>query len=224
MTSKALFFAVSGQTCSGRLSLYNGLRHELPRRFPYVEFEFIGKPFSEDLQHPLLWSSVERRRFPTAKLLDRWGDLEQFNKHKGLEQLLKTGKIVVSHGFGLDAMMYAAACATCTDQNDEAFRMHDLLVKDRLSLNSITPPTYLITQADDTITVDRMLQKHPLGNIRRDVLMEFVKYEKGVMDRYSHLKGQHLEFINSSGPVNSLVERGVSFISAHIHQRDIHVA
>ncbi len=224
MTPKALFFAVSGQTCSGRLSLYNGLRHELPRRFPNTEFEFIGKPFGEDLQHPLLWSSAERKRFPTAKLLDRWGDLEQFNKHKGLEQLLKADKVVVSYGFGLDAMMYAAACATCTDQNDEAFRMHDLLVKDRLSLNGITPPTYLITQADDTTTVDRMLQKHPLSNIRREVLTEFVRYEEGVIDRYGRLKGQHLEFINSGGPVNSLVERGASLISAYIHARNIHVA
>lgn len=187
--NKALFFSVSGQRGTGRTDLYEKLRLVTRREFPNHTFAFLGNPLA-NLPCPLLWNKRQKKMPPTTRLFLCWAKLDQFAMTQ-LTAALQAADVVITDGFGLNAVLYATACSSCETQNGHVFDIHHGCVKGRLKVQDISPPTYFITHAD-VATVDAwMLKKWPkLKDVPEFRRHAFIEYEERVICRYFDDKTQ----------------------------------
>lgn len=218
----ALCFSVSGQRHTNRTQLYDKLRSALPEHFPKQRFEFIGNPFSH-LPFPLIESLGGREDMDSAptRLLECWTKLNRFCDKK-LRPLLHTNAIILTHGFGIDALLYATACAECEDENDEAFRLHDGLVKLRLKEQDIEAPEYFITRANVRTLDKRMTTKMPeLEKLGLSARLRFIRYEEEMIRQYflriKNQKDKH--FIDADDTVEEMVGQVVAVIEKRLRHR-----
>src|SRR3989344_4664501 len=211
-TGHALCFSVSGQRLTLRTKLYAQLKTLLPEHFPGLRFEFLGNPFNR-LPFPLL-ESPEDNEPATTKLFDCWTKLDRFC-HRRLRPLLLTNSVIITHGFGLDALLYATACVGCDAENDEAVRLHKGLVRLRLLEQDVEPPEYFITRANVRTLDARMLEAMPeLGNMSQAARLRFIRYEETVIEKYFEPanKQKKPHFIEADQSVEDMVQQVVSII------------
>ncbi len=216
-TGNALFFSVSGQRHTRRTELYDRLKYLLPAKFPGKKFEFLGNPFGR-LPFPLAWNERECKQDATTRLLECWTKLNEFCCSE-LRPLLKTDSAILAHGFGIDALLYATACIGSETQNDEAFRLHDGLVKLRLKEQGIGAPTYFITRADVTTLDARIVHAMPkLSGIARKKRHHFIRYEEKVLEQYFRRITNQNEphFINAESPLREMAEEIVVTIGKRL--------
>lgn len=194
MSKKAHFFAVSGMRGTGRTKLFKQLKSLLPDVFQDQTFAFFDDPFGE-LPHPLLWAREDHDLDPVTRLFDCWKHLNEFNM-KLLRPALETYDVVVTDGYGLNALLYATAYDGDNHQSDEdAIEMHHHIVAGRVIKQGIQPPEYLITRGDcDTLT--SYLQR-TVPDLSVEQCHAFIKKEEAIIDAYfqpdTGQKGQQLD-------------------------------
>ncbi len=216
----ALCLSVSGQRYTNRTELYERLKIVLPDRIPGQTFEFLGNPFNR-LPFPLVESAEDREDSPATRLMGCWTKLNRFCDKK-LRPLLTSDSVIITHGFGLDALLYATACASCDTENDEAIRLHNGLVNLRLHEQGIEPPEYFITRANKRTLDARMLEAIPeLERLSQAARFRFIAYEENAIEQYfKRVKNQKKpHFIDADEPVEDMIEQVVSVIDKRLRQR-----
>jgi hypothetical protein len=179
-SEKALFISVSGMRGTGRSNVFKGLQRRLPELLPDKRIAFYPGPFA-NLEHPLIWAGKLRQEDPVTRLIRLWADLNEFNVGT-LGPALKGNDIVITEGYGLNAVLFATACVDCDEADAEVARVHHDLVKSRILAKDISPPLYIITKAD-VPTVSRYLQgvTPGLDELRRQA---FIKKEAKIIENY----------------------------------------
>lgn len=178
---KAFFGAVSGMRGTGRTKLFKQLKSVLPDHFRDQTFAFFEDPFGE-LPHPLLWAREEHALDPVSRLFDCWKHLNEFNM-KQLRPALANFDVVLVDGYGLNALLYATACAGDNEEaDDDAMEMHHHIVAGRVIKQGISPPEYLITRADcDTMT---KYLKETVSDLSIEQCHAFIRKEEAIIDQY----------------------------------------
>ena len=219
-TKRALFLSISGQRYTHRTQLYNRLKKFLPDRFPGKNFEFIGSPFNR-LPFPLVESTEDREDSAATRLMGCWTKLNRFCD-KRLRPLLHSEAVIITHGFGLDALLYATACAKCQDENDEAIRLHNGLVHLRLHEQGVEPPEYFITRANVRTLDARMMKAMPeLAAMAQSARIKFIRYEESAIREYfERIKNQKdPHFIDADDSVQEMVRQVVEVIEKRLRHR-----
>lgn len=212
------FFTITGLRRTRRSLVRKKVEIELRTRFPEQEFAFLGDPF-RGLPLPLLLSERDRSVHATTRLLWCWTRLNQF----GVEQLrpaLQAGKIVLTDGFGLDALIYATSCVDCEVENREAERLHHGLVQIRVKAQGITPPEYFIMNADPETVDAWMVEGLPdLKDVDRSVRIKFIEQQWATIVRYFQPEhGQNPpHYFKASAEVDEVAEEMVRTIANYIH-------
>lgn len=221
MSEGVLFFSVSGQRYTWRTELYEKLRLLLPETFPDQTFAFLGNPFPK-LSFPLLWDEEEKKLDPTSRLFLRWSEMNEFCSKK-LVPAIKKHQIVVSDGFGINALLHATACSTCVDQNRGAFEFHDEMVASRLRKQKIPAPRYIITQADIDSVDRNMLKVHPqMESTPREERVAFIQYEeRTILEYFENIGHQEDPFFLSSESLDDMTEEAIAYIEDCIHTRHL---
>ncbi len=219
---EALLFSVSGQRLTNKTELYHRLKEELSRRFPEIPFMFPGNPFDR-LPFPLTWERDRGADAPTTRLLECWTRLDRFCS-RNLCSLLRTKSVIFVHGFGLDALLHATACVDCETANDEAFRLHNGLVRLRLQEQNIEAPEYFITRADVRTLDARIVKRYPaLTDMPQAARTRFIRYEEGTINTYfrriKHQKEPH--FIDAGETVENMVEQVVAVVMRRLQERKL---
>lgn len=180
MSRHVLFFSVSGPRCTGRTTLYQNLEKRAPETFPKERFAFIGNPF-ESLPHPLTWQAGEQALDPTTRLLRHWTELNEFCCKK-LVPALEQATVIISDGFGLDALLYAIAGV---DEHgyEATTRLHHQLVAARLKAQDIRPPVYLLVEATDDC-IANWVEGSELGRFSMEAVRSYVQNEQRAIDSY----------------------------------------
>ncbi len=178
---KALFFSISGMRGTGRTRVFNRLKFLLPETFPRKSFVFLDDPFKE-LSHPLLWADNERMLHPVSRLFKCWAHLNDFSLKK-LLPALNAYDVVVTDGYGLNAVLYATACDNCAKTDADVLAMHHRIVKARVCEQGIDPPEYFLTRADVGVVTEFLLDGACPG-LTRDQCRDFILKEESIIDSY----------------------------------------
>lgn len=222
-TTTGLYFSVSGIGTARTSRLYHLLKDELKSD---DRFTFVGNPFA-GWKHPLVWAEEVRNLDSTTRLLNCWATL---NEHvcKNIRPALNDGKIVITHRFGLDAVLYATALRDRAHENYEAEHVHHALVRMRIIEQQVRPPVYLIPCMQDLkkIRRDWMQYSPELKGVDEEALRNHVAYEKTVYERYfDPKKGQHPPHIfDAILSAEELLEMAISSIYAEIEKHEQAVA
>jgi len=161
--------------------VFNNCKERFTERFPRVHAAFLNDPF-RDLPHPLLWAAGERDADPVSRLFKCWAYLNDFNM-KVLRPALRTHDIVVTDGYGLNAVLYATACDPSNGSDTEVLSMHHSIVAARVRNQGIEPPEYFVTYAPPHIMVP-YLKKNVSGDLSDDACVEFIKKEEKIIEDY----------------------------------------
>lgn len=211
----ALSFAISGLRGTGRTPLYRTLEIMLPKieHLREYDFEFIGNPF-ERLPHPLLWESTHKRH-GLSRLFECWGMLNDFAVDRWLPAV-KAGKIPIMDSCGLDAVLYATACIGCNCEDNAVLGWHHTLVRDRLVLQGLQPPYYLLTSAPEDVIVEYLVKQINHGLTREQAKL-FIEKELVMIHDYFFGDGsgqkKPFEFGPDSGSPDDMTKKAISFIS-----------
>jgi hypothetical protein len=198
--------------------LYEKLEVLLPSRFPNQKFIFLGNPFTPNLPFPLLWKIQERSLHSTTRLINCWSKLNEFTVKK-LRPALEASSVVVTDGFGLDALLYATACVDCPTEVSEAFRLHSEFVSARLAAQEIAAPHYFITCADVRTVDEYMRVKLPrLERVHSAVRRNFIaREERMIRDYFRDVKHQKPpNFVIASLAIEEMVEEVTRVIGTHL--------
>lgn len=213
----AFFFSLSGQRGTGRTKVYQLLEDHLPERFPDVSIAFLGNPLP-NLQLPLSWQLTEQELHATTRLMSCWTVLNEFCVKK-LRPALAEYDVIITDGFGLDALLYATALCDHVAENDEAFRLHDGLVSARIRAQGLEAPEYIITQADAGV-VDRYMCdfKHGAFSVDPKKRWAFIQYEERTISQYferiAHQKNPY--FVDASLSIEDMGHTIIDFIARRI--------
>ncbi|MEK7628036.1 MAG: hypothetical protein AAB421_01295 [Patescibacteria group bacterium] len=178
---KVHFFSVSGMRGSGRTEVFKGLKRTVPITFPQHSCAFLEDPFGK-LPHPLLWAESERTQHPVTRLFKCWAHLNEFNA-RHLKPALAAHDVVITDGYGLNAVLYATACVDCESVDNEVLSMHHGIVAARIKEQGIEPPEYFITRADSEV-VSCYLASSVLVGMGKDACHSFIEKEEAIIDAY----------------------------------------
>lgn len=211
------FWAISGPRGTRKTTARKKLERLLPERFPGYTFAFLGNPFTE-LPFPLLLKERDRVAHATTRLLWCWTRLNQFSIDH-LRPALDAGHVVLTDGFGLDALLFAASCVDCTVESLEAEKFHHQIVMARIKAQNIVPPEYFITQAD-VETVDAwMVEYQPeLEQLDATARRAFIVRQQETIRRYFLPEyGQRTpHYLDASISVDDMVEGMVEVIGSRL--------
>jgi hypothetical protein len=219
MTDGKRFFTVTGLRGTRRTTARKKLERLLPERFPDQTFAFLGNPFRE-LPFPLLLSERDKNVHATTRLLWCWTRLNEFSVSQ-LRPALDAGKIVLTDGFGLDALMYATGCVDCEVENREAEELHHGLVQVRIKAQGIVPPEYFIMQADANIVDKWMVEYLPeLDDLDKEIRRKFIAQQQSVIQRYFlPINGQReSHYFDPSVGIDEVVEAMIAVIGMRIRE------
>lgn len=209
--ARGIYFSVSGIGTARASKLFHGLKEKLADDDRYV---FIDNPFKGN-PHPLMWDEMIRGQNPATRLLNCWATLNEVVCTQ-LRPALEKGKVVITHRFGLDALLYATANADQSDENFEAEKVHHHLVQLRIVEQQVKPPIYLIPRvADLSLVKSEWLAHSPaLRDVKPDVLCEFIKREGQAQARYFDPRhGQNPPiYLEATYPSKALCEYAINAI------------
>lgn len=209
-------FSVSGLGTARSAGVYAFLEEEVPRRYPDANIQFVGCPFA-GWPHPLKWSKEERNSHASTRLLTCWAALNEFVLTRVLP-LLDEGVLVVTEGFGLDAVLRATAVGDSIAENEAAELMHHgALVPMRIKQQNIPLPQYIIPRTRPEAVSDAWLQNCPqLRNVDPDVLRRFVEHEAIMLERYFDPKHGQLSpiWLDASLPREHMCEIAIGHMVA----------
>lgn len=182
MQRPVLFFSVSGLRSTGRSTLYENLKKELPDALPDHDFAFIGNPFGA-LPHPLFMEERDRQLHPTTRLLKLWVVMNQFCVEH-LVPAIDEGKVIVSDGFGLDAFLYAISGVE-GEAFEQVARLHHSLVDVLLRERKLKPPHYLLVHASEQCVMNWATGSSELmASVNRLRLKKHIQHEEMAIRHY----------------------------------------
>ncbi len=191
-----LSLAISGLRFSGRTELYQQLELVLPKdeSLRECEFAFLGNPFGH-LRHPLQWVREGHKKHGLSRLFECWGMLNEFTEELWMPAL-KTGKIPVMDGCGLDAVLYATACIECPMDHAKVMDWHHELVHDRIVKQGVSPPRYLITRADPQRLLRGLREKEIVdAGVNDHTILGFIDKERTtIVDYFRPGSGQQTPY------------------------------
>lgn len=212
------YFSVSGIGTARTSRLYHRLKDELRGnpRFVFIDNPFRGNP------HPLMWDAEERALNPSTRLLKSWATLNEVVCSQ-LRPALERGSVVITHRFGLDALLYAIANAEQGDDNFEAERVHHALVQLRIVQQKVKPPIYLIPRVEDlkSVKADWLEHSPALRGIDPKMLCDFLKREEQARARYFDPRhGQNKPiYLEASDPLDVLCRKAIQAIETTLAAR-----
>ncbi len=221
LSDQILFLAASGQRYTHRGSIFRGFCEDLPRIFPNQRFVFFDMLRELPLSCPLLWTEAEWEMDPRRRLLTNWGSLIEILRNQVKSQL-QPGSILISHGFGLNLLLNAAVTPEF-DLGQEAisqvYEAQGGLVK--IFLKDISPPEYIIANADCEAVVARMERESPLlAAIGRETRLRFCGFEEAAIRQYFELvpnqKTPH--FIRGEFDEATMRRRSIEIVSHRIRE------
>lgn len=203
---------------TGRTKLFKQLKSLLPEQFGDQTFAFFEDPLGE-LPHPLLWAHEEKNLDPISRLLKLWATLNDFNI-KRLLPGLNSHDVVVTDGYGLNALLYATACVGSNVEDDEATtRMHHHLVRARVLEQGIHPPEYFITMANSESQVGWLQSNMAALTLTVDECLTFIKKEERIIhDYFSPSTGQSGHMLESSLSIDEMTQLVVNTIHNRLNQ------
>jgi hypothetical protein len=189
----------------------------LPERFPGQTFAFLGNPF-RGLPFPLLLSERDREAHATTRLLWCWTRLNEFSVAR-LRPALAAGHVVLTDGFGLDALMYAAFNFDREAENREASVLHHGLVQARIKAQGISPPEYFIMQADASLVDAWMMEYMPeLTDLDPSIRAKFIVQQQSTIEEYFRPENGQRDMLNldASFSLEEVCEKMVAAIGKRL--------
>lgn len=184
---KGLFFAITGLQAPFRKELLRAIEGKSGEEFPDTKFVFLDCMFRESADSAALSMFEElfgHAEHPSTKLLDYWSFLSEA-VNAVIVPALAEGKVVITDGFDLDALLASSDAAfgkSLTDLIGLHHRLTELLVDGA----GAPRPRYLRVDSKDDEQTARWLQHMPghthAFNMR--MLVDDVRHQRSVMAEY----------------------------------------